>query len=633
MNNRITLPLLLGFRVVGFRPIFKDDVIMKLSGPSVVLGGNSLGKTTIVQAVVYGLTGGNATIEEQKSLRWDHKYFRKRLDLSQMPSAYVEVEFALNKMVMSVRRGFRNSTVLAFRKGRGQRGWIKEPNSAQLAFENALAQYGGYASVKDFGFVVHRLLYLPETRQLLAWDPGAQIRTIMLLNPDVLREEDFRRRREELKQLDSDKRHVRVAINRTVKEIERLQNSKKKLKSRGMPSTGIAQDVVDVKKPISALQAVKKQRLMVQDERQAAVDGLSDISSKIEVLREQIEQVEASLIAASLKIEEKEGSLPLYKMAENGICPACGTRQHALKTLAHQRLENHMCLICGSEEPQQSDPELTTLRSQLAARIASQQELEHRVRIANEKFKRLRREEDRLEYEITRVWVDQSNLSLIERGVPLAQGRDLLKTKSELETREAELEARIHVRQADLERDYKEFRTIVDDRVSRLCRMYELYATDFLGIKCALAETESIDLISITQFIPKFGGIVRDSPQSCSESQRFFLDIAFRMALIDLACEKGKDAATFVCETPETALDISYVDNVVKMFSQFLDRGHSLLLTANIQRDGIAGKILNRVNKKQRTSHVLNLLDIGRLSDVHKRALPKLRGAVRKMLG
>lgn len=77
---------------------------------------------------------------------------------------------------------------------------------------------------------------------------------------------------------------------------------------------------------------------------------------------------------------------------------------------------------------------------------------------------------------------------------------------------------------------------------------------------------------------------------------------------------------------------MSYVDNVVNMFTQFLKKGHSLLLTANIQTDSMAAKLLKVIPKKEHSSHVLNLLDIGQLSNVHKKALPALRRVARRIV-
>jgi DNA repair exonuclease SbcCD ATPase subunit len=42
--------------VAGFQPIFRGDVeLTARSGVSVILGGNGLGKTTLMQALIYAL--------------------------------------------------------------------------------------------------------------------------------------------------------------------------------------------------------------------------------------------------------------------------------------------------------------------------------------------------------------------------------------------------------------------------------------------------------------------------------------------------------------------------------------------------------------------------------------------------
>lgn len=77
--------------VAGFQPIFRGDVeLTARSGVSVILGGNGLGKTTLMQALIYALTGGvSEEIEEDKRLRWGHAYFRSRLNAKQLRAARV----------------------------------------------------------------------------------------------------------------------------------------------------------------------------------------------------------------------------------------------------------------------------------------------------------------------------------------------------------------------------------------------------------------------------------------------------------------------------------------------------------------------------------------------------------------
>jgi len=205
MAERIKLPLVTGFRVTGFEPIYSAEIALDMEdGPYVILGGNGLGKTTLMQAIVYAIAGGlDDKTEENKALRWSNNYFRGRLNSTQIASAQVEVDFKLGTHSISVRRGFKGPSVVAVREGRGD--WIE--NDAPQKFSEVLREYGGYIDASDFAFVVHRLLYLPESRRLIAWDTDAQIRLLMLLNQDVAIERDFREQRAQLKLLDSKNPH------------------------------------------------------------------------------------------------------------------------------------------------------------------------------------------------------------------------------------------------------------------------------------------------------------------------------------------------------------------------------------------------------------------------------------------
>jgi hypothetical protein len=382
---------------------------------------------------------------------------------------------------------------------------------------------------------------------------------------------------------------------------------------------------------VEDLQQIARTRASVQRDAQAVAGDLSNISIEIEELREQIEQAEAALIVSFLQEEEREKDLALHKLIENGICPVCGTRQLELRAAAQRYSAAHLCMLCGSEEPHETNPELATLRSRLAEKIRSQRAFEQQYRQSSAALERLRREEERAQAEINRIRFTQPIVTLAERSLPELTTVDLRELKQNLQGQEDELEAQSIILRGDLEREYNQFRNTVDLRLERLRQAYEHYASEFLGLRCELSEDAEGGLVTLSRFIPKFNGTVRDTPESCSEAQRFFLDIAFRMALIDMASINGP--GTFFCETPENALDMSFVDNVSKMFNHFSRREHTLVLTANIQPGGIAGKLLAIVPVEERASRVLNLLDIGQLSNVHKEAIDTLRNAVREVIG
>jgi hypothetical protein len=600
------------------------------SGSYIVLGGNGLGKTTTVQAIIYGLAGdlNDESVEPTKSMRWGYGYFRDRLDTAD--EARVEVDFALANTVLTVRRGFKGSQVTGFRVNNGR--WIESGAEAGRAFVRALEKWGNYSHLDDFRFLVHRLLYLPESRRLIAWDYDAQIRILMLLNQDLIAERSFREQRDEIKNIDSEKRHIHVALNNVKSEIERQNATQSGVEEATTQDSHSQKSDLDQLR--GQLQDAVKNRRRLQTRADTIADQLNEISIQVEGFRREIEHGEASLIATSLRRIESIRQLAMHKLLENGICPACGTYQEDMQDQARENDRNDRCLLCSSMEPRESSPKLATLRSQLSEKLRAQKELENEYHKIHARLQEARKEEFQIQSRINEIRFDQPTVALIERHLTdFLRQKDLPELKQKLESQERELEAQLHERQMQLEQDYQGFLSATRRRTEELRQIYESYATKFLGLPCKLSDRPRRSIISFTQFVPEFENKRRDTPERCSEAQRFFLDIAFRLALIEWSASNFGESATFICETPETALDMSYVDNVVRMLTGFTETGHTLLLTANIQPRGVAEKLMKSTPTKERSSHVLDLLEIGRPSEVHKRSMDQLRRVVGRIKG
>lgn len=638
MANKIKLPLVTGFRVTGFQPIYSANIELTMeSGPYVILGGNGLGKTTLMQAVVYGLAGGlDETIEDVKASRWSHNYFRGRLSSNQVAAAQVEVDFRLGKHNVSVRRGFRGSQVTGVRDGRG--AWIEAGNDTDPGelFADLLREHGGYLAASDFAFVVHRLLYLPETRRLIAWDTDAQIRLLMLLNQDIALEREFREQRAQLKFIDSKKRHLHVAVGKAQEQIESLMEYEdcdeeaEEIVEEPEEESPKA-DEEQLPNLVSQLNELVRKRTEAERKARGLAADLSRVSACIDELREQIETAEAGLVANFLSETEREQNLALAKLVDGDICPACGQKHAGLAAIARKHLRESRCVLCGLDEVHAINPELGTLRDQLEQRMREQQAFEEVVRLARSEAENIHDQELAMQARVNAVRYSRSVVAMVERNLPSMTVDNLRDLKKRLEDEEADAERQINEIRDKLSSEYESFREKMDLRMDGLRAAYAGFATDFLGLPCELEEVAQGGLMELKMFVPKFDDVVRPIAESCSEAQRFFLDIAFRMALIDAAGgERG--TATFLCETPETALDVSYVDNVVAMFLSFSQRQHNTLLTANVQPSGIAEKLMAKVPKRDRKARMVNLLELGRLSGVQTRARPLFKSITDRML-
>jgi hypothetical protein len=636
MPQTLVLPRLLSYEVEGFEPIFRTAVSARLKpGPNLILGGNGLGKTTLTQAIIYGLTGGvSEEIEDDKRLRWGHAYFRSRLSPQQAKSAQVRVTFQLGDVRLTVRRGLLGSKLTGIRIT-GAEGWIDDPTAAENAYGEILKSSGGYPTISDFAFVVHRLLYLPESRRLLAWDTDAQTRLLMLLNGDLTTEQEFRDRRAKLKLLDSRKRHVHVQIthaeDRLTSLLEDVGESDEEAPEAGAPDNG-ADGLARLPELARNLAEASRERVRLTEELQQLRKPIDELAGQIDDLQTQVENSEAALVASFLGESEREGNLALHKLLENGICPACGTKHRGLQAQARENDREGKCVLCASDVPHGIHPDLAALRSQLAEKLAAFAANEEPYAVMRERLNTARSRESQLQNEVNQIRFRQPILLIAEDTLSENKKEELKRMKMHLEREEAQLAAQINELQQQLDQEYDRFLGAVGERLNALKTRYQEYASEFLGVACHLvAENQGDRLLELTAFVPEFNGVTRPTPDSCSEAQRFFLDIAFRMALIDLASKSTSSPATFICETPENALDVSYVNNVVEMFRKFVARRHILLFTANLQEGGLAQLMMSVVPKEQREDRVLNLLEVGQLTDVHKRSLVKLRNIARRI--
>jgi hypothetical protein len=622
--------------VSGFQPIFNADIQLTVKpGPCLILGGNGLGKTTLMQALVYGLSGGvPEAIEEDRKMRWGHAYFRSRLDPDSGKIATVEVSFRLGKEKIAVRRGLAGSHVVAVRVGPTTSRWI-EGDAADGAYEEALRIHGGYETAADFAFVVNRLLYLPENRTLLAWDTDAQTRILMLVNRDVSTEGYFRERRKQLKLWDSRKRHIHVELGKAEKALSSLDEDTTDEPEETNHGALGELDAARLPGLVEKLNEATKARIAAARNLAEIERTITSISSEVETLHLAIEVVEGSLVTNLLDSTEREKNLAIHKLLESAVCPSCGTQQRDLQATAQQYYKEHKCCICGSDQPQITNPDLVSMRSRLAERMDALHANEQAYAVLEQRVSSAREAEATLLAYVNQIRFAQPVLDIPDDTLSVSTRQDLSRRKKKLARDEADLAIQIRELQSNLEKEYQEFLNAMEGRLSLLRRTYEEYASEFLGVTCKLAAAEQADrLLALTAFIPEFGGSQRRDPQSCSEAQRFFLDIAFRMAIVDAASDMADSPSCFICETPENALDVSYVDNVVQMFLRFMSRQHTLVFSANLQDSGIAQKIMASVpTKEDRRSRVVNLLDFGQLTNVHNKALSRLKYLANKVMG
>ena len=151
---------------------------------------------------------------------------------------------------------------------------------------------------------------------------------------------------------------------------------------------------------------------------------------------------------------------------------------------------------------------------------------------------------------------------------------------------------------------------------------------------CKLSVTsKTLNKIPHFYYVPEINGQVRKGTWSVSESQRFFIDQAFRMAVIDyLQNEIGRFSTFFITETPEGSLDIAYESQVAMMFKIFAESNNKIIFTSNLNSSNFLKELYRSIPKEERTLRTLDLLKKGKVTRVQRNKWNQLENIVKEIM-
>ena len=166
---------------------------------------------------------------------------------------------------------------------------------------------------------------------------------------------------------------------------------------------------------------------------------------------------------------------------------------------------------------------------------------------------------------------------------------------------------------------------------TRVSQRYAEAEWEFLGLFKDLAEAfTGLDLdirfdVRRTEMhlVLDVEGQSRRQQHQLSESQRFFVDIALRMAVTMFTASDG--TGTLLVDTPEGSLDIAYESRAGEMFARFVGNGYHLLMTANINTSQLLRELARRCGTERMS--IERMTEWTALSDVQANAQHLFRNA------
>lgn len=628
----ITFPVLRRVRVAGYG-IFENEVSSGIDhefihGVHVIAGINGLGKTTLLNILYRALLGpkdmskddsGLASTQHKLTTWRNRKYFSSRVR-DGAKDAWVEVEVGFGQRRLVVRRSLRMLEVEALSLDHAA-----EQVATQERYEQLVQELSGCASYFDFFAILRFIVFFLEDRAELIWDRRSQFDMFRLLFYDRQAAFDAAGAYDEAQRLDSQYRNERVPIRRAQRELQAFDEAEQ---------SGLASEIRATRRSLIAAQAASIEGIEAIEAAKSLTEGLMLQREKARLDLEEARRAhefEQQLYYQHVFPDVcATANLVFLNLATAGSCLVCGSDS---ERAAHRLLDyasRHQCPICESPVEEQEKV------------VSSVEFSQRRLDRAGDKIEEVRSQLNDLEVELThgegewrdlvdsaedrRREVERWRVALRER---VAQLGPELEDEDFLADEDAEIaHKRQYVANGLLElKRIEDLRTAAELRYIRIKSGQERALTRKLGTtktafariaghllaeQCLLrsaseerrigeeGERIAFPILEVMMSSGVFTGSpsAREDADSVSESQREFIDLAFRMALIEAASDVAGDAM-LVIETPEASLDSLFVQEAGELFRGFAARGGTdgnvFIASTNLNNEGMIPALFGSV--------------------------------------
>lgn len=645
-------------------------------GINAVVGANGIGKTTFVNIIIYCLVGHkkkkNKITKNSKKPEYeyiDEDFFSSRINNDEEDtiniSAKATLEYYLGKTKILITRSLIENSIEELCIDDRE---IVQPNDDD--YKEIVEKYSKISQFQDFELLVREFMFFDERRRNVAWEADSQDNILRIL----LLEEQYHIRINELEEKitkadtkgrhkSEDKRVAEASYKELVKSREEIISQTRKENGDIEQKEGVVSEEMIREKLVLRKNSLDTEISNKKEILYLLQENIQEISEDVFLMEGNIANV--SVAYDNIVSEIKKLETILYKSIYNklpdyyytieknllaeGKCLVCNEKSRDIQKKANEIKQSGKCFICGSKLTENISiddnlvEKLNSLHDEKNKKLNELNNQKNQLNRLNIKFQKHKNDIDLLKDELenlerTKIVVESElsqNTSEPDKGDMYSE---ILKSKEKVIV---DLENAI--RNAYYERDsYKaellkytqKFKNVVNSLNQQLSNYFNKYASTFIGLDCELTVVEkTLNKIPHFYYVPKINGQVRKGIWSVSESQRFFIDQAFRMAIIDyLQSNIERFSTFFITETPEGSLDIAYESQVAMMFKIFSESNNKIIFTSNLNSSNFLKELYWEISKEERPLRTLNLLKKGKVTRVQKSKWNQLQNIVQEIM-
>lgn len=601
------------------------------NGVFCLAGANGLGKSTFLLAINFGITGiipdpSRKFLSMEKyyndSLRYSSKFFNGRILEKDREKAEVSLEILVGKYKYHICRGLFEPKKLRKLEITSESTFetdFQKLTTAELHeyYTKSITEHTGLESFDQLVFLQHFVMTFDERRDLLFWNERVLERCLYLafgVSPEEAKKADNLRK--EYEDADSYARNFKWEATQINKRIEELDPERD---NRPKESELTISDVKKEYQNISdELDELRKQVTIIESDLRDTDLKITELSSNQSYLRKEYENIFNMYLASDSVLHHhpiitnsindlkcglcgSEGDKVIAKIQKVSLlnrCPLCDSviiEDVTSKEKNYLRLQEIDSLLLNNKSKLEEmhllkdryESELITSKSYYDKKQNSFNNFEKENRKTLEAFK-INAKQNKLEL-ILEKYIEQMNEALKKQDKAI-----LKRDKKGCELKEL---------QNRLERQY----AIAENNF--VPRFKEL-AKSFLGINLDIKLESRKGLSGGIKLLLDVNNTPRRQSHQLSESQRFFVDIALRMAIAQFISDIETKATLYI-DTPEGSLDIAYESRAGEMFAKFVEGGYHIIMTANINSSQLLVRLATRCkNSKMKLLRMTSWTDL-----------------------
>lgn len=638
-DNKVSLPTIARVALANFDLYSNEPNASAVIERPVfcLIGANGLGKSTFLNTINFAITGAIPDPNRKFQSAQDYlrhagradrsdDYFSGRISEHARPIASVTVDLAWPTTTVSVTRelfgtvGITRLSIYESASGSTEVRQSSDDNGSELKdlYKAKVLTLTGLEDFAQFVFLMHFVATFDEGRHLLMWDDAALTNALYIaFGADPVAAKAADKLQRDMDRESSRARNVRFSARHVAARVKQLADLLKGTETDDH-TTGVelqAQHDTLVTRLAEAEQRVRRKQSELRD----ADLKWTDLSASLTETQLEYRRLFSSRLNQSSSVDHH----PIVRATlSEDRCALCGTLHVAAKV--QNALDDGDCPLCDSVlDPSGADTGAIAQLQSLDRKIALIRDdlatvLDSRARISDE-FTAAQASEEAATEELRQFEEKEAaGLAKTQSGSSFSAIQQQI-DKLEKERQEFLAQSEAHYRKRDdlraqLRKYEKTLKAQYEAGAELFVPRFRELAESFIGLPIDV-ELEHRKGANDSGFglRMRMDDQIRAQPDTVSESQRFFIDIALRMALSEYM---ASNSATLLVDTPEGSLDIAYEARAGSMFSNFVAKGNHVLMTANLR----SSELVLRLARLQKSAgmQIVRMTDWTDLSEVQQ---------------